>query len=140
MKKIYTDKKRTSIALDPDLTKRIEKVSKKSGMKISTYAQEVLKSALDADEMKQTLEFYKKLQDSGQYQKIKQLEDDVVSLKKEQDSSWREVAHNLLLVTELTTQFAELLKAGKTVKAKKVKEKQEKLFKQWINESNEGIL
>ena len=81
MKKSYTGK-RTSIALDPELTKRIEKVSKKSGMKISTYAQERLKNALDADELKQTVEFWKKLQDSAQYQKIKQLEGEVEKLKK----------------------------------------------------------
>jgi len=86
MKKSYTGK-RTSIALDPALTKRIEKVSKKSGMKISTYAQERLKSALDMDELKQTVEFWKKLQDSTQYQKIKQLEGEVEDLVKKSQVS-----------------------------------------------------
>jgi len=81
MKKSYTDKKRTTIALDPELTRRIEKMLKNKGTKLSKYAQEVLKSALAVDEMNQTVEFYKKLQDSGQYQKIKQLEGEVKKLK-----------------------------------------------------------
>jgi len=80
MKKSSTIK-RTAIALDPELTKRIKKVSKNSGMKMSTYAQERLKSALDADELKQTVEYWNKLQDSSQYQKIKQLEGEVAKLK-----------------------------------------------------------
>ncbi len=86
MKKSYTGK-RTSIALDPELTKRIGKVSKNSGMKISTYAQEALKSALDVDEMKQILSSYKKLQDSGQYQRIKRLEGEIPKLRNELQQS-----------------------------------------------------
>ena len=82
MKKSYTNKKRTSVALDPELTKRIEKVLKNSGMKLSQYTKTVLNKELQLDEMKQTVEFYKKLQDSNQYQKIKRLEDEIEKLKK----------------------------------------------------------
>jgi len=82
MKKSYTNKKRTSVALDPELTKRIEKVLKNSGMKLSQYTRTVLNKELQLDEMKQTVEFYKKLQDSSQYQKIKRLEDEIEKLKK----------------------------------------------------------
>ena len=81
MKKSYMKKKYTTIALNPEMTRRIEKVLKNKGMKLSKYAQAVLKSALDADEREQTLEFYKKLMSSDQYQKIKQLEDEVKELK-----------------------------------------------------------
>jgi len=80
MKKSYTTK-RTTIALDPELTKRIEKMLKNKGMKLSKYTQEVLRSALAVDEMNQTVEFYKKLRESGQYQKIKRLEGEVEKLK-----------------------------------------------------------
>jgi len=82
MKKSYTNKKRTSVALDPELTKRIEKVLKNSGTKLSQYTKRVLNKELQLDEMKQTVEFYKKLQDSGQYQRIKRLEDEIEKLKK----------------------------------------------------------
>lgn len=75
------EKKYTTIALNPEMTRRIEKVLKNKGMKLSKYAQAVLKSALDEDERQQTVEFWKKLQDSGQYQKIKQLEGEVEKLK-----------------------------------------------------------
>ncbi len=83
MKKSYTDKKRTSIALDPDLTKRVEKVLKNSGGKLSKYAQEAIKKELENDEMKQILSSYGKLDASEQYQKIKQLEGEVEKLKQD---------------------------------------------------------
>jgi len=80
MKKSYTIK-RTSIALDPELTKRIEKMLKNSGGKLSKYAQEAIKKELQQDEMKNTIKFWNKLNDSSQYQKIKQLEGEVEKLK-----------------------------------------------------------
>ena len=81
MKKSYTDKKRTSVALDPELTKRIEKVLKTSNMKLSKYAQEAIKKELENDEIRNTIKFWNKLNDSSQYQKIKQLEGEVEKLK-----------------------------------------------------------
>jgi len=86
MKKSYTDKKRTAIALDPETTKRIGKVLKNSDMKISTYTQVAIKSALDADEVKQNLEDMKKITSAAQYQKIKQLEGEVEKLKEDHTS------------------------------------------------------
>jgi len=81
MKKSYTNKKRTTIALDPDMTKRIEKVLKNSGGKLSKYARKALTDKLEEDEMKQTRELWNKLNASSQYQKIKQLEGEVKKLK-----------------------------------------------------------
>jgi len=81
MMKSYTSGKRTSIALDPELTRRIEKMRKERGLKLSQYAKIALNKELDLDEMKVTKEFWKKLNDSSQYQKIKQLEGEVKKLK-----------------------------------------------------------
>ena len=80
-KKSYTKKKRTSIALDPDLTKRLDKVL--GDKKLSQFARDVLSKELDIIEMKNTIDFYKKLGESGQYHKIRQLEDDIKQLKRQ---------------------------------------------------------
>jgi len=81
MKGSYTGKKRTSIALDPDLTKRLDKVL--GDKKLSQFARDVLTKELETIEMRKTVDFFKKLGDSGQYLKIKRLETDIESLKKD---------------------------------------------------------
>jgi len=82
MKKSYTIK-RTSIALDPDLTKRIEKMLKNSGKKLSKYAQEAIKKELENDERDETLEKWKKLMNDSQYLKMKRLEDNIEKLNED---------------------------------------------------------
>jgi len=81
VKKNYRKGKYTSIALNPEMTRRIEKVLKKKRIKLSKYAQAVLNTALDNEELKQTVEFWSKLHDSSQYQRIKRLEGDIEKLK-----------------------------------------------------------
>jgi len=87
MKKSYTDKKRTTIALDPELTRRIEKMLKNSGKKLSKYTQEAIKKELENDERDKTIKKWEKLMDSSQYQRIKQLEGEVKKLKEDHISA-----------------------------------------------------
>jgi len=81
MKKSYRKKGYTSIALNPEMASRIEKMLKNSGGKLSKYAQGAINKELENDEMKQILSTYGKLDASDQYQKIKQLEGEVEKLK-----------------------------------------------------------
>jgi len=86
MKESYTGKKRTSIALDPDLTKRIEKLLKNSGRKLSKYTQEAIKKELDKDETDKAIKKLDKLMGSAGYHKIKQLENDITKLKNQNNA------------------------------------------------------
>jgi len=70
MKKSYTSKKRTSVALDPELTRRLEKVLKGSDKKLSQYARDALTKKVEDDEIKQRLAKLEKLTGADQYQKI----------------------------------------------------------------------
>jgi len=81
MKKSYRKKGYTSIALNPEMASRIEKILKKSGGKLSKYAQGAINKELEIDEMNQILSTYGKLDASEQYQKIKRLEGEVEKLK-----------------------------------------------------------
>jgi len=91
MKENYTAKKRTSIALDPELTKRIAKVL--GDKKLAEFAREVINRELEIQETKQTLKKFEKLGDSGQYLKIKRLETDIENLKKDQHSFEKELSY-----------------------------------------------
>jgi len=71
--------KRSVIALDPDLTKRLKKVLK--GRKLSKYTQDAIRKELEIDEMEETKRILKQLTDTAQYHKIKQLEEDIGKLK-----------------------------------------------------------
>jgi len=88
-KKSYTKKKRTSIALDPDLTKRLDKVL--GDKKLSQFARDVLNKELDIIEMRRTIDFYKKLGESGQYHKIRKLEADIKQLQRQHDGFEKEL-------------------------------------------------
>jgi len=93
-KKSYTKKRkgeRTSIALDPEMTKRLDKVL--GDKKLSEFAREVINKELEVQETKQTLKKFEKLGDSGQYQKIKRLETDIESLKKDHVSFEKELKY-----------------------------------------------
>jgi len=87
MKKSYTKKRkgsRTTIALNPEMTKRIDKIL--GDQKLSKFAIEVLDKELKTLEMKQAIERYEKLGESGQYHKIKRLEEDLNEYKNKTDS------------------------------------------------------
>jgi len=73
--------KRTAIALDPDLTRRLKKVLK--GRKLSKYTQDAIRKELEIDEMEETKRILKQLTDTDQYHKIKQLEEDIGKLKED---------------------------------------------------------
>ncbi len=80
MRKSYTGKKRTSIAIDPDLTKRIKKVLD-SKDKLSDFAREAIEQKIRDEEIR-TIHL---MTDTEQYHKIRSLEADVKELKREQD-------------------------------------------------------
>jgi len=71
--------KRTAIALDPDLTRRIKKVLK--GRKLSKYTQDAIRKEIEVDEMEETKRILKQLTNTDQYHKIKQLENSIEKLK-----------------------------------------------------------
>jgi len=53
MKNSYTKEKRTTVALNPDMTSRIEKVLGKKGMKLSKFVIPIIDEALEVEEQKQ---------------------------------------------------------------------------------------
>jgi len=78
MKKSYTKEKRTTVALNPDMTSRIEKVLGKKGMSriyLSKFVIPVINEALEVEEQKQLFQELNNLKDSKQYYKIKKLEE-----------------------------------------------------------------
>jgi len=88
MKKSYTKEKRTTVALNPDMTSRIEKVLGKKGMKLSKFVIPIIDEALEVEEQKQLFQELNNLKDSKQYYKIKKLEeriDEIPELKQEID-------------------------------------------------------
>jgi len=79
-KKSYTSKKRTSIAIDPDLTKRINKVLS-SKDKLSDFARNAIDERLRQEEIRAV----HLMTDTEQFHKIRNLETDVKELKRLQD-------------------------------------------------------
>jgi len=82
MKKDYTGK-RTTVALDPDLAKRIKKLLKGKKIILADYTREALDEKLHVDESKMVLENLAKITSTEQYHKIKQVEHDLEELKRD---------------------------------------------------------
>jgi len=82
MKKDYTGK-RTTVALDPELAKRIKKMLKVKKIILAEYTREALDDKLHIDESKIVLMNLAKITSTAQYHKLKQLEHDIEKLKKD---------------------------------------------------------
>jgi len=83
MRKTYTDEKRTSIAIDADLSKRINKV-KDSKDKLSDFAREAIEDKIRQEEIRAV----HLMTNTEQYHKIRSLEADVKELKRLQNTLW----------------------------------------------------
>jgi len=97
MRKSYTGK-RTSIAIDPDLTKRIKKVLD-SKDKLSDFAREAIEDKIRQEEIR----VVHLMTNTEQYHKIKTLETDVKDLKRKQDFANKEVQILKKTVKQLRT-------------------------------------
>lgn len=82
MKKDYTGK-RTTVALDPKLAKRIKKMLKGKKTILADYTRDALDEKLHVDESKIILVNLAKITSTAQYHKLKQLEHDIEELKKD---------------------------------------------------------
>ena len=79
---------RTSVALNPEITKRIKGVLKKSEYaKIGPLTVAALEKYLEVEETKQALSDWEKMGDVGQYKKIEQLSEKLSANIKEQKES-----------------------------------------------------
>jgi len=82
MRKTYTGK-RTSIAIDPDLTKRIKKVLD-SKDKLAEFARQAIEDKIRQEEIRAV----HLMTNTEQYHKIRSLEADVKELKRLQNTLW----------------------------------------------------